>query len=160
MPSESNWYHKFRLCFSGRWPRFYAFCDQNKSYIKFIVAGVLAGGTDLLLLFLFHGLGHLDIVLATSLAFIMSFLISFSLQKYWTFRNHHRGRMVHQLFFYILNALLSLYLNGLLMHLLVNQHQVWYILAQIIVNLILAVWNFVIYKFFIFKHTNHETDSE
>jgi putative flippase GtrA len=152
MPIIRTWYNQFRQYFSGQWPAAYNFCDQHKAIIKFVVAGCLAGGTDLVLLFIFHGLGQIDIVWSTSLAFILSFLISFSLQKFWTFRNYGPGQTWRQLLLYILNSFLGLYLNGLGMHLLVNEYLIWYLLAQIIVNLILAAWNFVIYKFVIFRH--------
>jgi putative flippase GtrA len=158
MSKLSALYNRFREYFSGRWPAVYSFCDKRKGIIKFVIAGCFAGGTDLVLLFIFHGLVHLDIVLSTSLAFILSFLISFSLQKLWTFRNYRQGKMMYQLSLYILNAFLGLYLNGSFMHLLVNQYQVWYILAQIMVNLALAAWNFVVYKFIVFKHDNHEVN--
>ena len=152
----SDWYNKFRHYFFRRYPRSYTFCNNHKSLIKFIFAGGLSGGTDLLLLFIFHGLLGLDIVFSTSLAFILSFLISFSLQKFWTFRNYHRGKMIHQLFLYMSNAFLGLGLNAILMHLLVNKYNVWYILSQLVVNLAIGFWNFVVYRFIIFKNPKNE----
>ena len=142
---------------SLRFPKLYNLGKKHKSILKFIVAGCIAGGTDLVLLFVFHGVFKIDLVLATSSAFILSFLISFGLQKFWTFRNYCEDKVVQQLVLYILNALLGLYLNGLGMHLLVNKYGIWYILSQIIVNLFLAVLNFVVYKFIIFKIGANET---
>jgi len=46
------------------------------------------------------------------------------------------------------------------MHLLVNRYQVWYLLAQIIVNLALAVSNFLVYKFIVFKINKDETGNQ
>jgi len=87
-------------------------------------------------------------------------LISFNLQKFWTFRNYGRDRMAGQLFLYILNAVIGLNINGALMHLLVNSWSVWYLLAQVIVNLGLGAWNFLIYKFIIFKVRPNEIDCQ
>ncbi|MFA5184393.1 MAG: GtrA family protein [Patescibacteria group bacterium] len=155
-----QFYNQFRSYFSANFPRIFSIFNRYKSVIKFIVAGCFSGGTDLLLLFFFHGLFGLDIVWSTSLAFILAFLVSFTLQKFWTFRNYSQSKAFHQLFLYILNAALGLYLNGLLMHILVNKYAIWYILSQIIVNLSLAILNFVVYKFIIFKIGHHETDSQ
>jgi hypothetical protein len=47
-------------------------------------------------------------------------------------------------------------LNGLGMHLLVNRFQVWYILSQVIVNLAIAFYNYAVYKFIIFRSSQHE----
>jgi putative flippase GtrA len=46
-----------------------------------------------------------------------------------------------------------LYLNGYFMHVLVNRYDVWYILSQVIVNVTLAFWNFIVYRFVIFKNS-------
>lgn len=146
--------------FSLRFPKLYNLGKSNKSIIKFIIAGCIAGGTDLILLFFFHGILKIDLVLSTSSAFILAFLVSFGLQKFWTFRNYCEDKVVQQLALYIMNALLGLYLNGLGMHLLVNKYAVWYILSQIIVNLVLAILNFIVYKFIIFKIGANETTSQ
>ncbi|MFA6995251.1 MAG: GtrA family protein [Patescibacteria group bacterium] len=158
MPLISDWYNKFRNYFSQHYPRVYVFCDNRKSFIKFIFAGGLSGGIDLLLLFIFHSLLKIDIVFSTSLAFILAFLVSFSLQKFWTFRNYHPGQMIQQLSLYLINAFIGLVLNAFFMHLLVNTYNVWYLFAQIIVNLVIAVWNFIIYKFVVFKTNKNETN--
>ncbi len=150
MPVVRRWYDNFRRYFSSTYPEIYSVCNQHKSVIKFIVAGCSAAGTDLVLLYIFYGIFGLDLVVSTSLAFLIAFLVSFSLQKFWAFRNY-QDKVVSQLFLYLLNALLGLYLNGFFMHLLVNKFQVWYMLAQFAVNLVLGFWNFVVYKFIIFK---------
>lgn len=160
MPLIHAWYNRFRQYFSGNFPRAYVFCNNRKSVIKFFVAGCLAGGTDLIFLFLFHGLLGWHVVAATTMAFILSFLVSFTLQKFWTFRNYSQDKMFIQLTLYVLNVLLGLYLNGLFMHILVTDHNVWYLLAQIIVNLALGVWNFIVYKFIVFKNETNEINCQ
>jgi putative flippase GtrA len=145
-------YFRFRHFFSRRYPRIYYICDRHKAVIKFIVAGSTAGITDLVLLYFFHGLFRWSLIFSTSAAFIMAFLISFTLQKFWTFRNYRQDKVIGQLSVYMLNAVVGLYLNGFFMHTLVYRFAVWYILAQIIVNLALAVWNFLVYKFLVFRH--------
>ncbi|MCX6797928.1 MAG: GtrA family protein, partial [Candidatus Falkowbacteria bacterium] len=114
-------------------------------------AGCFSGGTDLVALFVLHGLFKLELVFSTSVAFVLSFLISFTLQKFWTFRNNNQARLAHQLGLYILTAFIGLNINGASMHVLVNSLGVWYLLAQLIVNLFLGIINFVVYKFIIFK---------
>lgn len=155
MPLINDLYHKFRQFFSGHWPRLYCFCEARKSVIKFIVAGCFAGGSDLVFLFFFYGLLHWNIVISTSLAFILSFVVSFTMQKFWTFRNYNK-QMAGQLFLYLLNAFLGLNMNGWLMHLLVNRFHIWYLLAQIAVNITLAFYNFLVYKFIIFREEKDE----
>jgi len=156
MPLINRLYFKFRHFFAQRFPRIYSFCDQRKSVFKFFVAGSSAGAVDLVFLFIFHGLFHWNLVISTSLAFILSFIVSFTLQKFWTFRNYNQALVIRQFLLYIANAFIGLNLNGFGMHLLVNKYHVWYLLSQFVVNLIIGFYNFLIYKTIIFNCSPHE----
>lgn len=90
----------------------------------------------------------------------MSFLFSFSLQKFWTFRNLGFGRFAGQLALYMFNVFVGLNLNGFLMHLAVNRYDLWYLLSQVMVNVVLGVYNFFVYKFIIFRNEKNEIGRE
>jgi putative flippase GtrA len=152
-------YYRFRNIFSRIWPKFFNYCEDHKLVVKFLLTGSLAGGMDLLVLFILHELFGINIIISTSIAFIAAFLISFSVQKLWTFRNRGQNKLARQLTLYIINAFISLSLNGLAMHYLVNNLNFWYLLAQVIVNLVLVIVNFIIYKYLIFKIDNNENQS-
>ena len=151
--STVNWFYiQIYRFINKKFPNFYRYCLKRKSLIKFLIAGTLAGSVDLIFLFIFHGLFGLGIVLATSLAFLLSFSVSFYLQKLWTFRNKEERKTSRQLVLYFLNSFLSLNINAVCMHLMVNRLNVWYLLSQVIVDLSLGALNFLIYKFLIFRH--------
>lgn len=160
MPYINKLYFQFRNYFSRCFPKTYCFCDNRKSIVKFVIAGSSAGIADLAFLFLFHGILKWPIVLSTSLAFVSSFMISFTLQKFWTFRNFSQAKVASQFILYILNAIICLNLNGFFMHLLVTEYQVWYILAQIIVNLTISSYNFLVYNSIIFKIGKDEINNK
>ncbi len=160
MPHLNRLYFNFRNFLSNRFPKIYCFCDSRKSVVKFLIAGCFAGGTDLILLFFFHGILKWPLVLSTSLAFIFSFIVSFTLQKFWTFRNFSQEKAVGQFILYILNAVIGLNLNGFFMHLLVNEVGIWYILAQIIVNFTIGLYNFFVYKSIVFKVNKDEVNKD
>jgi putative flippase GtrA len=128
--------------------------------IKFFFAGSTAAVIDLLFLFLFHGILKWGLVLSTSLAFILSFAVSFTLQKFWTFRNYSQKRIPVQFVLYIGNAFIGLNINGFLMHVFVNKLNIWYLLAQILVNLIIGVYNFFVYKFIVFRTKTDENNCQ
>lgn len=157
MPLINRLYYRFRLIFEKRCPQLFCFCEHQKSIVKFFVSGCFAGAVDLIALFIFHGLLHLGIVFATSVAFLFSFLVSFSLQKLWTFRNYSQKRLPRQLVLYLGSAFIGMNLNGLGMHVLVNNLKIWYLLAQILVNVFLGIINFFTYKFIVFRKTADET---
>jgi putative flippase GtrA len=156
----SSNYERFRGYFSCRAPKLYNFCYARKSIIKFIFAGCFSGGADLVFLFILYGLLKFGLVWSTSIAFLLAFFISFTLQKFWTFRNYCQDKIVHQLSLYMLNAFIGLNLNGFFMHMLVAKYRIWYILAQVIVNLALAAWNFCVYKFIVFNIGKDATHSK
>lgn len=156
MAFVNNLYSKFKNTFSRSFPRFFDYCERHKSIIKFFITGSISGTVDLLTLFILHQLLAKDIIFSTSMAFIISFMISFGAQKLWTFRNYNQAKLPRQFILYFANAVISLALNGLAMHYLVNSLNIWYLLAQIIVNLVLGFVNFVSYKYIIFKVDKHE----
>lgn len=159
MPVLNKFYFKLYQFLSHRFPAGFCYCRSKKSVVKFVISGSLASAVDLFFLFIFYGVFELGIVLSTSVSFLLSFLVSFYLQKLWTFRNEDEKKMPRQLVLYLLNSFLSLNLNGFGMHLLVTQLGIWYLLSQVIVNLILGSLNFFIYKFIIFRHDD-ETNCE
>jgi putative flippase GtrA len=147
----NNNYKKIRHIFLRRYPVIYQICERRKSSIKFFFSGSTAALVNLLFLVLFHGLIGWPLVLSTSLAFILSFLVSFTLQKFWAFRNYHYKKIPVQFGLYFINAIIGLNVNGFLMHLLVNKWGTWYLLAQVIVSMIIGGYNFLAYNFVIFK---------
>lgn len=149
-------YYKFRKYFSISYPKIFAYCNKRKAVVKFFIAGLFSGATDLIVLFILHQLLGIDIIFSTSFAFVAAFMISFSLQKLWTFRNYNHQRLPRQLVLYLFNAFVNMSLNAFFMHYLVNNLGIWYLLAQIMVNLFLGVFNFINYKFIIFKEDCHE----
>jgi len=139
--------------FQPIFPDLFRFMTRYRSLVKFLISGFFAGGSDLLFLFIFHGVFNLGTVISTSLAFIISFVISFNLQKYWAFDSRENNRLHVQLILYMAIAFINLSINAWVMHILVNQYNIWYLLAQLIVTISLGLESFVAYKFIIFRNT-------
>lgn len=135
-------------------PGLMRFFHRHRSIAKFYLSGCVSGGLDLILLFIFYDIVHLEIVQATTISFILCFAISFFLQKTWTFRNRSNRRVVRQMAMYFAVGFLNLNLNGFLMHLLVNRLDIWYLLSQLMVNLLLGGGNYLCSRFIIFKKQN------
>lgn len=160
MPLINSLYKRFRLWLSCSWPKIYTICNRRKSVVKFFFAGASAAAVDLLFLFLFYGVLKWNLVLSTSLAFILSFAVSFTLQKFWTFRNRCPKKIPVQFVLYITNAVIGLNINGFLMHTLVYDFGLWYLLSQVIVNIGIGVYNFFVYKFIVFRSNPNEVSRQ
>jgi len=124
---------------------------KKKIYIKFIISGTTAAVTDLALLYFFTDILGLWYLLSAILAFIIAYFVSFSLQKFWTFRDNSQKKIYQQMSLYFLVGVVNLGANSWAMYILVDKFRVWYILAQVIISGFLAVSNFLIYKLIIFK---------
>lgn len=121
-----------------------------KLSIKYVMAGASATLVHILVVVLFFDVLNWPIFISTSLAFVLAFSVSFSLQKFWTFRNLKKKYFFQLLAYFFLN-LFNFFLNGFLMVVLVEYWNIFYILSQIIVSLIIAINSFLVYKFVIFK---------
>ena len=122
-----------------------------KRLVKYIIAGGTAAVTDLFLLFLFHDIFRINVIISATLAFVIAFFVSFYLQKFWTFRDNSKNKIKQQMGTYFLVGTANTAINAWAMDLLVNRWHIWYLLAQVIVAGSIALYSFVIYKFFIFE---------
>lgn len=136
-------------------PKIYHRYFSDGSVSKFIVSGTITGGLDLVFLFLLHGLLKFGIEIATTLAFTLSFVVGFYLHKVWTFENHEK-QVPKQFTLYLMSTLFALNINVILMKWFTHTLGIWYILAQLITNLIVGAYNFISDKFIIFKHSNED----
>jgi len=148
---QLRYYNYLRKYLSKKYPKFFKFLNRFKDKIKFVVSGVLATIVNLFFLFIFFSVFEIKIIYAASMSWLLAFLISFNLQKYWTFRSFSLKKIPRQVILYFSLAFVSLTLNARWMYLLVESLNMHYILAQIIVLFVLAILNYIVYKFIIFK---------
>lgn len=149
-----SFYLKLRRFLWINFPKIMRLLHRRKSLVKFFMSGVVTTILDLILLFLFYDVLNFSIIKSTSISFTLCFLLSFFMQKIWTFRNRGSKKVVRQMIMYFAVGFLNLNLNGVMMHTLVVGFSVWYILAQVMVNLMLGGGNYFCSKFIIFRKTN------
>jgi glycosyltransferase involved in cell wall biosynthesis/putative flippase GtrA len=118
--------------------------------LRYLVAGLSGAGVNISLVFIFTHYFKVIYIYSSGLAFLLSIAISFALQKFWTFGERSFARVHRQFARYMLMALLGLLVNTISMYVLVEILLIWYILAQVITNAFIAVFNFITYRFFIF----------
>jgi putative flippase GtrA len=145
-------YNLFKKRLAAICPPLFDFLEKHKRLVKFVISGSSAVFVNLLVLYFLHGLLRLEVILATSVACLAGFAASFFLQKLWTFRDPSASRLLEQGLLYSLNILFSLWVNGRLMKLLVEDWAVWYLLAQFIVNLLIGCWNYIFCRFAVFRN--------
>lgn len=116
---------------------------------RFLISGGLAFLVNIIALYLFRERVGMSLNLAVPSAFIVGFIVSFLMMKYFTFQDRSTTGGHRQLVSYLGVSLFNLGLNSLLVHTFVNF--VNYIFAQTISSLLIAVSSFFVYKNFIFN---------
>ncbi len=130
--------------------KIYNYFFNNKVYVRFFLTGSLTLAIDLLFLFIFYKIANLSLLISTSLAFIMSFFVNFYFHKFWTFEDSG-GETYGQLFKYFLLVFLNLVINAKLMHLMVYRFNIFYLLSQTILAMVIGLESFIVFNYVIFK---------
>ncbi|KKU82109.1 MAG: hypothetical protein UY07_C0003G0010 [Parcubacteria group bacterium GW2011_GWA1_47_8] len=120
--------------------------------MRYLFAGLLAFTTNLSLFFMFINYFNMWYLTASTLAFILSVIVSFLAQKLVTFRDKTTDRVHHQAAMYITIALFNVAANGGFMFSFVDLVYMPYMFAQVLSAGIIAVWSLAVYRYVIFKH--------
>ena len=118
---------------------------------KFLVVGALSTATHLAVLYALLEFFSLWYLWAATLGFLVGFAVSFSLQKYWTFRGEHTRMVAAQMAAFLALQATNLVLNAAGVYALVAYAALPPLLAQLLVLCALALWTFLIAKTRIFR---------
>ncbi len=118
---------------------------------KFGVSGVASLLTSVVVLYILTHYLHIWYIFSALLAFVPGFLVSFSLQKFWTFENDSRVLIHTQMVRYFAVIMFALLLNTLLLYVLVEHAHLHYVAAQVLSGIVIALTNFFLYQWFVFK---------
>ncbi len=118
---------------------------------RYLIAGGTAAFTNIALLFVFTDFLGIWYIASAIMAFILAFIVSFTLQKYWTFQDGSKDQIHRQAVIYLTVAVVNLLVNTGLLYLQVEYLGVYYIFAQLIASALIAVESFFVYQIFIFK---------
>lgn len=117
---------------------------------RYIFSGGIAAGINIALFSLLLLTFHVWYLLASVISFSVSFVVSFYMQKHWTFRDSSTAQMKQQLFYYFLITTVNLGINVLLMMFFVQALGINPVIAKAVTLIILACWSFVVYQKYIF----------
>jgi putative flippase GtrA len=119
----------------------------RSSALRFLITGVLSFIADAGLLFVFHGLLHIWLPVATALAFAGAFVVNFGLNRIWAFQAD--GPVGRQLFRYLLLVVANLFATVALVSGLAGLG-LPYLVAKAGATGVLAVVNYLVSRKWIF----------
>ena len=98
--SLREWEEKCFSCADRYFPSCSAHLRKRARLLRYLVAGTVAAVVDFGLLYLFTEKGGLHYLTSAMLAFIVAFIVSFLLQKFWTFQDDSMEKMHSQVAIY------------------------------------------------------------
>lgn len=130
--------------------------NKHRTLINFLITGgilfVIDFGVSLFMYYLV-GLGP---GISSGIGFTAGFIVGFTLNKKWVFKHDSKSRfnVSAQLILYLLLAVFNLIISSVAVEVIVGKGIMIEIVKPITV-IVIAFWNFLIFKFFIFsKKTN------
>ena len=114
--------------------------------VKFVISGGSAFVVHIALMYFFTEFLGWHYLISATVSFVSSIAVGFSMNKFWTFVNSSIKGIPLQLSLYIVINLFNLGLNVLLLYVLVEFMGVWYIFAQAIVSMLIALESFFLYS--------------
>lgn len=119
--------------------------------LRFIVSGGLSAATLMAIFYVLTELAGLWYVAAAVIAWILSLLVSFTLQRTWTFRVSGREGAGGHLAAFVVLGLANTAINAGLLFALVEWAGAPELVAQAGLVLLIAAWNYVIMRRLIFR---------
>lgn len=120
--------------------------------LRYIISGGLAAFTHLGALYLLTDSVGLWFVEANVLAFCFGLIVSFGMQKLWTFGDRRTDGVYHQAFWYALIQIVSLGVDTALLYILVTYAGWWYLGTQFLLLVLIAVGNFFLFNKVVFRN--------
>lgn len=125
--------------------------NETGRIARFICAGSLAAATHLTSLWFITTYTGLWYIPASVIGFLLAFLVSFTLQKFWTFADLDRGFAYRQVANYLALQLAALTANTVGLYLLVEFVGIWYLAAQAFLLVLVAAATYLLSKHVIFN---------
>lgn len=122
---------------------------KHRQMLKFVVAGGLSTVANFVVLYTLTEFAHIYYLASATVAFIVAFVVSFVLQKFWTF-DQNTGAAHTQIALYFIAAMVNLVATVGLLYLFTDLLHMWYMLSAFFTALIIAIASFFLYRSVIF----------
>lgn len=113
----------------------------TQRFQKFLVVGAIGLIVNQGMLYLLVSMASLELPIASPIAIVISMIVTFSLNEIWTWHDRGRGRVLSRAFLYGTINSGGLVINAAIL-LLLHEHGMHYLLANLIGAGFAAIWNF------------------
>lgn len=124
--------------------------NNIKQFLKYGISGGLAFILEYSTFYILNNLAGLWYIWSNSIAMTLGFVLSFLLNRYWSFKATSANAL-KQLIMYGILFVVNLGISNLLMMLFIDALGINSMISKILAIGVLMCWNFVIYKKIIFR---------
>lgn len=121
-----------------------------KQIIKFGIVGGIAFLIDYSLLYILTEFLEIYYLYSSVVSFIVSLVFNYILSIKWVFDVSRKQNSKDFILFVVL-SIIGLEINQLVMYIMVEKVNIWYMLSKIVATAIVMIWNFITRKIFIEK---------
>lgn len=119
-----------------------------KRILRFLISGGSAATVEYVSFILLSFILMSPVVLANSVSFFCGFIVSFTLNKYWVFKNN--DKLKGQLTAYLILAIVNLCISNLVIIGLIHIGVIE-LIAKVFAMVAIASWNYLFFSKYIFK---------
>jgi putative flippase GtrA len=121
--------------------------------LRFVAVGLIAFGLDFGLLWVLHAVVGVPLWLSTGAAFLLSFLVTYLLQRVITFRSKsaHGRALIKYTSLVVFNTLATVLIVNL-----ANTFVDSWAFGKIVATSVTTIWNYFLYRFWIFPPESSE----
>lgn len=116
---------------------------------RFVIVGGIATIIDFVFLYIFKELFNFNLVLANTLAFIISVIYNYIASIKWVFDIDKNKNSKIQFLLFITFSVIGLILNNIFIYLFTDIMGIYYLISKIIATLFVMIFNFVTRKIFL-----------
>ena len=117
--------------------------------IRFGIVGGIATIIDFVFLYIFKEFLNFNVILANTLSFIISVTYNYIASITWVFDVNKNKNKNMQFILFIIFSVVGLIINNVILYILTDKLNIYYLISKVIATLIVMVFNFVTRKKFL-----------
>ncbi|MBU5575065.1 MAG: glycosyltransferase family 2 protein [Candidatus Aenigmatarchaeota archaeon] len=113
-----------------------------KKFVKFCIVGAFGTLLNIAVLYVLTEKLYIFYMISAVFAFVVALTSNFILNKIWTFGEKLSERTLYKYSKFFIISILALFVNLIVLYILVEYFQIWYIFSQVLAILISSIVNF------------------
>ena len=123
--------------------------DLFNKIIRFSIVGGIATLIDFIFLYIFKEFLNMDVIIANTLSFIISVTYNYIASIVWVFDINKEKNKKIQLILFILFSIFGLVLNNIILYILTDIFNMYYLISKVVATLFVMIFNFITRKRFL-----------